>query len=165
MSEEMEFPRPTAEHNKVRESAGVWKVKSTFYMDPNPATPPMESEAKETIEAFGDFWIRSVYESDFMGQPFRGQTMLGYDPEKKEYVSTWIDTMSPTFFHFRGNFTGDKLEMKGRAFDCMSKVEANYRTTEVHKSPDERVFEMFMEMPDGNEFKMMTHVYTRVRQA
>jgi len=40
-------------------------------------------------------------------------------------------------------------------------MEANYRTTEVAKGPDERVFEMFMEMPDGNEFKMMTHVYTR----
>lgn len=161
MSEEMEFPQPTAEHNRLRELAGVWKVTSSFYMDPNPATPPMIAEAQETIESFGNFWIRGVYESDFMGQPFQGQTMLGYDPEKKEYVSTWLDTMSPTFFHFRGNFKGDTLEMKGRAFDCMSKMEANYRTTEVHKSPDERVFEMFMELPDGTEFKMMSHVYTR----
>ena len=92
---------------------------------------------------FGEFWTRSVYESDFMGQPFRGQATLGYDPEKKEYVSTWIDTMSPTFFHFTGNFEGDTLEMKGRAFDSGTKREANYRTTEVHTSPDERVFEMF----------------------
>lgn len=161
MSEEMEFPKPTAEHNKLREVAGVWKVQSTFYMDPNPATPPMVTEAKETVETFGDFWIRCVYESDFMGQPFKGQATLGYDPEKKQYVSTWIDSMSPTFFHFRGNFKGDTLVMKGRAFDCMSKMEANYRTTEVHKSPNERVFEMFMELPDGKEFKMMTHVYTR----
>lgn len=161
MSQEMEFPKPTAEHGKLREHAGVWKVQSSFYMDPDPSTPPMVVEAQETIEMFGDFWTCSVYESDFMGQPFRGQATLGYDPEKKEYVSTWIDTMSPTFFHFRGNFEGDTLEMKGRAFDCMSKMEANYRTTEVHKSPNERVFEMFMEMPDGNEFKMMTHVYTR----
>lgn len=161
MSEEMEFPQPTAEHNRVCERAGDWKVRSKFYMDPDPATPPMEVEARETIENFGRFWTRSVYESDFMGQPFRGQSTLGYDPEKKEYVSTWIDTMSPTFFNFRGNFEGDTLVMKGRAYDCMSKMEANYRTTEVHKSPDERVFEMFMELPDGNEFKMMTHVYTR----
>ncbi|MEM7308763.1 MAG: DUF1579 domain-containing protein [Planctomycetota bacterium] len=161
MSQEMEFPQPTAEHNQLREHAGVWKVHSTFYMDPDPSTPPMEVEAKETIEMFGSFWTHSVYESDFMGQPFQGRATLGYDPEQKEYVSTWIDTMSPTYFQFRGNFEGDTLVMKGRAFDCMSKMEANYRTTELHKSPDERVFEMFMEMPDGNEFKMMTHVYTR----
>ena len=161
MSEEMQPPQPTAEHGKLREYAGVWKVQSSFYMDPNPATPPMVVEAKETIRMFGEFWTEGLYESDFMGQPFKGQTTLGYDPENGEYVSTWIDTMSPTFFHFRGKFQGDTLEMKARAFDCMSKMEANYRTTEVHKSPDERVFEMFMEMPDGNEFKMMTHVYTR----
>lgn len=161
MSEEMEFPQPTAEHNKMRELAGVWKVHSSFYMDPNPEAPPMEVEATETVEMFGPFWLRSDYESEFMGQPFRGHCTLGYDPEKKEYVSTWIDTMSPGFFHFRGNFEGDTLEMKGRAFDCMLKMETNYRTTEVHKSPNERVFEMFMELPDGNEVKMMTHVYTR----
>jgi hypothetical protein len=157
----MEFPTPTAEHAGLQERAGVWNVQSSFYMDPDPATPPMVAEAKETVETFGDFWTRSVYESDFMGQPFRGQATLGYDPEKEEYVSTWIDTMSPTFFHFRGKLEGDTLEMKGRAFDCMSKLEASYRTTEVHRSPDERVFEMFMELPDGNEFRMMTHVYTR----
>lgn len=161
MSAEMEFPKPTAEHNRLREDAGVWKVQSTFYMDPNPATPPMVSEAKETVEMFGDFWRLGVYESNFMGQTFKGQATLGYDPENEEYVSTWIDSMSPTFFCFRGSFEGDTLVMKGRAFDCMSKMEANYRTTEVHTSPNERVFEMFMELPDGNEFKMMTHVYTR----
>ena len=96
-----------------------------------------------------------------MGQPFKGRSTLGYDPENQEYVSTWIDTMSPTFFNFRGTFEGDTLVMKGRAFDCMSKMEATYRTTEQHKGPDERVFEMFMGLPDGSEFKMMTHVYTR----
>lgn len=161
MSEEMQFPQPTAEHNKIKELAGVWKVQSTFYMDPNPETPPMESEAKETVENFGNFWIRGVYESNFMGMPFQGQSTLGYDSEKKEYVSTWIDSMSPTFFHFRGNYEGETLVMKGRAFDCMMKAETNYRTTEIQKSPNERVFEMFMELPDGSEFKMMTHVYTR----
>ena len=161
MSEEMQFPQPTAEHNKLKETTGVWKVHSTFYMDPNPETRPMEADATETVEMFGDFWTRGVYESSFMGMPFKGQSTLGYDPEKKEYISTWIDSMSPTYFQFRGNFKGDTLEMKGRAFDCMMKMETNYRTTEVHKSPNERVFEMFMEMPDGNEIKMMTHVYTR----
>ena len=161
MSEEMEFPQPTVEHDRLKEHAGVWNVESSFYMDPNPETPPMVVQAKETIEMFGPFWTTGTYESEMMGMPFQGKATLGYDPENKEYVSTWIDTMSPTFFCFRGNFEGETLTMRGRAFDCMSKMEANYRTTEVHKSPNERVFEMFMEMPDGTEFKMMTHVYTR----
>ena len=55
MSEQMEFPTPVAEHNKLKEHVGVWKVQSSFFMDPNPATPPMVVEAKETIEMFGDF--------------------------------------------------------------------------------------------------------------
>ncbi|MEM9801668.1 MAG: DUF1579 domain-containing protein [Planctomycetota bacterium] len=157
----MEFPKPTAEHSRLRENAGVWNVKSTFYMDPDPSAPPMVVDAKETIESFGDFWTTGVYESNFMGQAYRGHSSLGYEPDKGEYVSTWVDTMSPSFFCFRGAYEGDTLVMRGRAFDCMLKAEAEYRTTEVHKGPDERVFEMYMTMPDGSEFKMMTHVYTR----
>ena len=84
-----------------------------------------------------------------MGQPFRGMATLGYDPEKKEYVGTWIDTMSPTFFNFRGNFKGDTLEMKARAFDCMSKMEANYRTTEVHKGPTSACSKCSWNCPTG----------------
>ena len=159
MSEAMEMPQPTAEHNRLREHAGTWHVHSTFYMDPS--QPPMEVEAKETIEMFGDFWTRSLYEADMFGRPFQGTAMLGYDPQKKEYVSTWFDTMSPTLFKFSGNFTGEVLEMKGRAYDCNLKAETNYRTTETHESPNKRVFEMFMELPDGTEAKIFTHVYTR----
>lgn len=159
MSEEMPMPQPTAEHNALREQAGTWNCHSTFFMDPS--QPPMEVEAKETVEMFGNFWTKSTYEADMFGMPFKGVATLGYDPNKKEYVSTWIDTMSPTFFQFTGNFKGDTLEMRGRAFDCNMQTEANYRTTEKHESPNKRIFEMFVEMPDGNEMKMFTHVYTR----
>ena len=159
MSEEMQMPQPTAEHNALREHAGTWKVHSTFYMDPS--QPPMEIEAKETIEMFGNFWTKSLYEADMMGMPFQGSATLGYDPNKKEYISTWQDTMSPTYFKFTGNFEGDTLVMRGSAFDCAMNMEANYRTTEHHDSPDKRTFEMFVELPDGKEMKMMTHVYTR----
>ena len=158
---DMEFPQPTPEHAKLMENAGDWNVESTFYMDPS--QPPMKVDAKETIEAFGPFWTSGVYSADMFGHPFQGRSTLGYDPNQKCYVSTWIDTMSSTFFKFTGNFKGDTLEMTGTGWDCQMNCEAQYRTTEEHKSPDERVFEMFVTMPDGNEMKMMTHVYRRAR--
>ena len=156
-------PQPTAEHKLLREHAGVWNVDCTFYMDP--AQPPMEVKAKETIEMFGNFWTRSAFEADMFGMPFKGSATLGYDPEKEQYVSTWIDTMSPTFFHFTGDFdkSGKVLEMRGRAFDCHLKQETNYRTREEHKGPDSFTLEMFMELPDGKEVKMFEHSYSRAK--
>ena len=43
----------------------------------------------------------------------------------------------------------------------MSGGMAQYRTTEEHRGPDERVFEMFMTPAGGEEIKLFTHVYTR----
>ena len=159
MSEEMQMPQPTAEHNALREHAGTWNVHCTFYMDPS--QPPMEVEARETVEMFGDFWTKSTFEADMFGKPFKGSATLGYDPHKKEYVSTWVDNMSPALFSLTGNFEDDVLVKRGRAFDCNMQMEANFRTTEKHESPNKRVFEMFVEVPDGSEMKVFTHVYTR----
>lgn len=156
-------PQPTAEHKRLEEHCGVWNVACTFYMDPS--QPPMEAQGVETIEMFGQFWTTSVFEADMFGAPFRGKATLGYDPQAGEYVSTWIDTMSPNFFCFRGNFdeSGKVLAMTGEGYDCMSQQMTTYRTTEEHKDSGERVFEMFMKAPDGSEVKMFTHVYTRVQ--
>jgi hypothetical protein len=121
----------------------------------------VEVEAKEAVETFGSSRTRSVHESDLMGAPFRGQATLGHDPEKREYVPSWTDTMSPTSFRFRGNLESGTRATKGRAFDSVSRTEADYRTTELHEIPEERVLEMLMKLPDGNELELLTHVYTR----
>lgn len=154
-------PQPTTEHQKLADHAGVWKVACKFYMDPS--QPSMEIEATETVEMFGSFWLTSTFEAEMFGAPFRGRATLGYDPQAKEYVSTWIDTMSPAFFKFTGNYdaSGKVLEMSGEGYDCMTQELTTYRTTDELKDDGSREFEMFMKMADGNEWKMFTHVYTR----
>ena len=155
------MPQPTEEHARLNEHAGVWDVACTFFMGPD--QPPMECAATETIEMFGPFFTRSVFESEMFGQPFKGSATLGFDPMLGKYVSTWFDTMTPALFYLSGNFdpSGKVLEMTGVGPDCMSGAMANYRTTEEHVSRDERVFEMFMTTPDGPEIKLFTHRYTR----
>jgi len=154
-------PQPTAEHERLAEHVGVWNVHCQFYMDPS--QPPMEVQARETVEMHGAFWAVSLFEAEMFGAPFKGRATLGYDPEAQEYVSTWIDTMSPHLFKFTGNFdaSGKVLEMSGEGFDCMTQTMTTFRTTEEHRDDGSRVFEMFMKMPDGAEWKLFTHVYTR----
>jgi hypothetical protein len=156
-------PQPTLEHKKLAEHVGTWKVACSFYMDPS--QPPMQVEARETVEMFGPFWTISLFEADMFGAPFKGRATLGFEPKAGRYVSTWFDTMTPSLYHFTGTFdaSGKVLEMSGEGIDCSTDRMTTYRTTEEHKSPDERVFEMFMTMPDGSEFKLFTHVYTRVK--
>lgn len=153
------MPQPTKEHAALKEKAGTWNVACKFYMDPS--QPPMEVEAKETMELVGDFWTLSKYEADMMGMPFVGRATLGYEPHSQKWVSTWIDSMSPVLFHFTGQMEGDVLVMKGEGWNCHVDAMSMYRTTEKRISADEFEFEMFVTMPDGNEMKMMSMRYTR----
>ena len=157
---EMQMPQPTEEHKRLEENAGVWKVDCTFYMDPS--QPPMKVEAKETVEMFGGFFTVSLFESEMFGMPFKGRATLGYEPATSQYVSTWVDTMTPQLFHFTGNVddTGT-LVMTGRGLDCHSGSMADYRTTEKTNADGTRTFEMFMTPPGADEIKLFTHVYSR----
>ena len=85
------------------------------------------------------------------------------EPRVWSFSTAWIDTMSPMFFLLKGKYdaSGKVLETRGRGYDCMMHRETDYRTREETKSKDERVFEMFMTLPDGSETKMFTHRYRR----
>jgi hypothetical protein len=153
------MPQPTAEHKLLKEHAGTWKVACKFYMDPS--QPPMETSAVEKVDMIGEFWTVSRYESQMMGMPFHGSATMGYDPQSKQYVSTWVDSMMPTLCTFQGKQKGDTIELTGEFFSCMTNSVLKHRTTEKHLGKNERIFEMFCTLPDGKEIKMMTNHYKR----
>jgi hypothetical protein len=153
------MPQPTAEHKLLKEHVGNWTVACKFYMEPG--KPPMEVPATEFVEAVGDFWTISKYECDMMGAPYIGRATLGYDPNQKKFVSTWVDSMMPTLCSFTGKLNGDTIVLEGEFWSCMTNSVLKHRTTEKRVNKNERIFEMFCTMPDGTEIKMMTNHYKR----
>lgn len=153
------MPQPTAEHKLLREHAGTWKVACKLYMEPG--KPPMETEAKETVEMVGEFWTVSKYESNMMGAPFVGRATMGFEPHNGKFASTWVDSFSPALFLFHGTQRGDTIELTGDGWSCMTNSVLKHRTTEKRISKDERIFEMFCTLPDGKEIKLMTNHYRR----
>ncbi len=158
-------PQPTAEHARLKESAGTWSVDCTFFMDPS--GEPMQNTATEVVEMVGDFWTVSRFTCDFMGMPFEGRATLGYDPASGKWISSWIDSMSTFLFKFDGGYDaeGKVLTMTGKGpFPGSGSPDlTDFRTTEEQVDPDTRKFEMFITMPDGTENKMMSYVYSRQR--
>jgi hypothetical protein len=96
-----------------------------------------------------------------MGMPFVGRATLGYEPLNDRWVSTWIDSMSPYHYFLSGQLEGDVLCMEGEGYNCQIGAVCRHRSTEERIGEDERVFEMFVTLPGGNEVKLMTHRYTR----
>jgi hypothetical protein len=103
VAQEPPMPQPTAEHQRLKEDVGTWDAQVKMWMGPG---EPVVSQGTETVSMVGPFWQVSKFEGSMMGQPFTGTGWMGWDPAKKQYVSTWIDSMTPTVSH--GSATWDE---------------------------------------------------------
>jgi len=105
---EMPLAQPTAEHKRLLERVGTWEGTLTSFM---PGAPPQAVAAREVVEPIGPFWTQVRFTCDFMGTPYLGMGVTGYDPEKKKYISTWTDSMSSYFAFMEGELDASGKRM------------------------------------------------------
>ncbi|MFT4840219.1 MAG: hypothetical protein ACI8UD_003113 [Planctomycetota bacterium] len=155
-----QMPQPTAEHQKLAEFAGVWDVTIDFVGEDN---KPVKSKGTcVRKQPMGGFWLVDKFQAQMMGQSFSGLGTTGYDPVKKKYVGTWIDSMTPSIMVTEGGFdkTGKILTMSGMAPGFDGKPVMN-RTVTTIKDRNTHLFQMFAPGPDGKELTMLTITYNR----
>ena len=138
---------------------GVWDVTAHVYMDP--AAPPLVSAATDTVEALGPFWLLCSYRGEFMGAPYRGQCQMGYDSGKGQFVSTWIDQMSPALIAMEGGFdqTGKILSLRGMGPGMTGEM-VTWRHEQEEIDDDNKKVKMFIECEEG-DLLIMEWDYTR----
>jgi hypothetical protein len=134
------MPTATAEHRELQASVGTWEgTIQTMY----PGAPEETQPAKETVTAFGPFWIHSRFESKFMGMDYAGAGYTGFDPEKGIYVGTWCDNMSSNLAMMKGKKDASgKLVMEWEAPDMTGEMVA-HRSETVHTA-DSYTMDFFM---------------------
>jgi hypothetical protein len=49
----------------------------------------------------GGFWVVSESQADIAGTQMNAMQTIGYDPEKKKYVGTWVDWVQPHCAHLK----------------------------------------------------------------
>ena len=91
LSDDAEMPKPTEHHEMILEGVGEWTGKIIIN---EPGQPQMAIDATETVTALGGFWTTTEFKCDYMGMPFEGRALTGYDVDAKKMVGTWCDTMS-----------------------------------------------------------------------
>lgn len=158
-------PSPTAEHKILAEEAGTWDASVKAFMA-GPDAPPMVSKGVEVNEVLpGGLWVISRFKGEFGGMPFEGHGQLGYDPIKKKFVGTWIDSMSPTIMSMEGTYDAKTktLTYKGENIDPASKAKYTQTMVTTTKADGTRVFTLSMSTPGGEakEAKMMEITYTK----
>jgi hypothetical protein len=155
----MEAPKPGPEHKILADDVGTWDATVEMWMAPGAA--PVVSKGVEKVRMLGGFWQVSDFEGTFMGQPFQGLGQVGYDPAKKKYVSTWIDTWSTAFSNGEATYDSAAKTMTG----AMEMPGQDGKLTKVKETTvwkgDTRVFTMSAPGPDGKEVPTMRITYTR----
>jgi hypothetical protein len=155
------YSTPGPEHKKLEAMVGTWDTAAKMWMDPSAA--PQESKGvAENKMVLGGRYLEQNFEGTMMDQPFTGKGYTGYDLYKKQYVSTWMDSMGTMIMSATGNTDpSGKLTMTGSMDDYMTGKKMDFKETMTMVDNDHQTFEMWMTGPDGKMFKTLEIQYTR----
>lgn len=155
-----EMPKPAPEHALLKADVGTWDASMEMWLEPG--KPPVASQGVEVVSMLGEFWQVGAFKSTFMGQPFEGHGLTGWDAQKKKYVSAWVDSSAPGLTHGESTYDAATRTMTGLLIGpgpdgAMQKM----KQTVVWKGADERVFTMANLDAGGKETVSMRITYKR----
>jgi hypothetical protein len=154
------LPQPGPEHQVMKDDVGTWDATVEAFMAPE--APPAVSKGTETNRlTAGGLWLVSDFKSEFMGQPFEGHGVMGWDPAKKKYVGTWVDSMTTTVSQSESTYDAATKTFTGwmEGPDETGKTVKTKAVTQL-QSPDSKVFTMYRTI-EGKEVPTLRITYTR----
>lgn len=152
------YATPSDMQKMLAKSDGVWAGENTMWMEDG-GKPLKNTSVTTNKMIFGGRYQTSEHKGDFMGMPFEGMSITGYDNSKKKFVSTWLDNMGTGLMTMEGDWNASKkaIEFKGKMTDP-SRPGKDCDVREVFTFIDDNTQKMEMYGPDsktGKEFKTM----------
>jgi hypothetical protein len=152
---------PGPQHQMLANHAGSWKVEGKMWMTPDAEEAPMTATAT-TQSLLGGRYIVEDYQSDFMGAPFVGRLMRGYDNVSGKFWSVWVDYMSTGHYVAHGTETSPgHVELIGTAADILTPGGRQTRMTFTDTGDGSYTMKMFDTREGTGEFQVMELHYTR----
>lgn len=159
-----EMPPPAKEHAWLQQLVGTWETEFECVMEPG--KPAMKGSGTEVARSLGGFWVVAEGQATMEGMPgsMNSVLTLGYDPEKKKYTGTWIDSMTSHLWKYEGSLDSSgkvlTFECEGPCPTKPGKISKFREVTEI-KGKDHRVFTSSILGDDGKWSKMVTVNYRR----
>jgi hypothetical protein len=154
---------PGPQHKLLEPTVGKWSFSGKFWLEPG--KDPMETSGTATRKWIlgGRFVQEEIEAKGFGGKPFHGLGLTGYDNLQQKYTTVWLDSMSTAAMLSFGTVdkTGKVFTYTKENYDPVMKKKVKSRDVVRILGDDKHVLEMFMEGPDGKEFKGMELTFTR----
>jgi uncharacterized protein DUF1579 len=83
---------PQMEHHWLQKLVGEWTYEAEALMEPGKS--PEKCKGTESVRSLGGLWILAEGQCEMPGGGAATMILtLGYDPQKKRYAGTWVDSM------------------------------------------------------------------------
>jgi hypothetical protein len=156
--------KPCEQHAWLEKMVGEWTFEGEGFMGPD--KPPHTFSGTESVRSLSGMWV--VAEAHMPdGTPATNLMTLGYDPGKGAYVGTFVGSMMPSMWVYRGTLDASgrvlTLETEGPSMAEEGKT-APYRDIIEIVSEDHRTLSSETPGPDGRWVRFMTAHYRRVKR-
>jgi hypothetical protein len=148
-----DMPKPGPEHEMLKKFEGQWNAKASFG----------GQESNGTISfkvTLGGFWLLEHYKAELGGMSFEGRGTTGYDPSKKKYIGTWVDSVNPRMMIMEGSFDKDGKLFTSTGDGFMDGKPMKLKSVYEFKDNDNIVFTMY-QVADGKDQQLFQINMTR----
>lgn len=154
---------PQAEHRWLQQLVGEWEYETGILMGPD--RPLEKCTGSESVRPLGSLWILAEGQGEMPdGGTAATLLTLGYNPQEKVFVGTWIGSMMTHLWVYRGTLdTGENtlvLDTEGPDMTVEGKL-AKYRDVIRFESNDRRTLTSHVLGDNGVWQVMMTTSYRR----
>jgi hypothetical protein len=150
MAQEQPKSRPI-ELDVLKSSIGIWDAEIEVWPQ-GLDSPSIKFKGVETNRPFGEHWIASDFDSEFMGQTMKVHSIVGYDLDKKTMIGTVIDH-GPYAASMTGEYDKNSKTVnwktEARTLDGTPMVQ---KTLVTQKNADERLLVLSVPGKQKDEF-------------
>jgi hypothetical protein len=153
--------KPQKEHEWLQKFVGEWTTEAEMA---GPA-PSEKCRGSEVVRSLGGLWVVCEGQGEMPGGgPATMLMTLGYDPDKKRYIGTWVGSMMNTLWLYDGSLDAAEkiltLNAEGPSFTDPTKT-AKYQDIIEFKSDDHRTLTSRTLGDDGTWTQFMVAHYRR----
>lgn len=161
----MEIHEPQMEHQWLHKLVGEWTFEGECNMGPD--QPAMKNTGKETVRSLGGLWTIGEGEGEMpSGGVMQSIMTLGYDPQMKQFVGTFIAGCMTRLWPYNGSLDAEKkvltLDSEGPSFAGDGTM-AKYQDIIEFLNDDLRTLSSQYLSPEGTWIPFMKAHYRRVK--
>ncbi len=159
----MEYGTPGEHHEMLANRVGQWTLEGKMWETPDAEPQPFTGTSTIKSVMGGRYFLEKIEGPGFMGMPFEGRSVFGYDNLTNTYFTFWFDNMMTGVMRYEGTASGDgkTIHYTVDVPDLMAGKYKKVRAIDKMIDEDHGLFIMYDTTADGDEFKSMEINVTR----